>query len=323
MKNKVYKHLAFSLSYTLPILVVSGVLFSTGFLFNDAIGDFLIDMGGYAYFLSFVVLAASIAFSIGDRVAIVPALMGGYLLKDGSVGLLGAVVIGLFAGYLTKIVVHSSHRIPRLLQGILPVFIYPVLLTLMTIGLAYLMNQYLSVYVYDLYLFLFYNHHVLIIILSIVFASLMAFDFGGFVNKTVYLIAILSLADGMSSTVLAATIIGGMIPPLTVSVLQLIKPRMSYPYSWWKTGVLGLCFMTEGAIPYIEKKPKTNRIIMMMGSGLAGGIVGFFGITTRIPHGGILITLFMNEWYYFVLALIIGTCLSVILNMIFQPKENH
>ncbi len=320
MNNGIYKKLTYSLAYILPILVVSGVLFSIGFLFEPPFQSFLFEVGLNTYYLSYAVLAAAIAYAIGDRVAIVPALIGGYLLKDGSVGLLGAVVIGFFVGYLTKAFMSLFSGVPRTLSGILPIFIYPVIITLMTLGLSYLMNQYLSDPLTEVYAFLFYDYHWLVIVLSVVLSSLMAFDLGGPVNKMAYLIAIVSLADGLTSTIMAAVIAGGMVPPLVVSVIQMFSQDENERHYWWKTGILGLSFMSEGAINFVERDKNTIRPLMMIGSGVSGGVVGWFSLSTRLPHGGILISLFMNEWYYFLLALVIGMVVTSILLAIFSSK---
>lgn len=319
MKPDIYKKLTYSLSYTLPILVVSGVLFSIGFLFDPPFGSFLLDVSDYAFYLSYAVLAAAIAYAIGDRVAIIPALIGGFLLKDGTVGLLGAVIIGFFVGYLTKAFINVFSGIPRLISGIFPTFIYPVLITAMTLGLAYLMNQFLSDWLYNGYMLLFYDHQWLVFGFSVVLAALMAFDLGGPINKAAYLIAIMTLANGKSSTVMAAVIAGGMVPPLAVSIIQMLTKKEEGA-KWWMTGILGLCFMSEGAIGFVEKDKKTIRPIMMIGSGLTGGAVAWFELATRIPHGGIFMILFMSKWYLFLLALLIGIAIILILLVLFRPK---
>lgn len=319
MNNGIYKKLTYSLSYLLPILIVSGVLFSIGFLFDPPFGSFLINVGLYAFYLSYAVVAAAIAYAIGDRVAIIPALIGGYLLKDGSVGLLGAVMIGFFVGYLTKAVMNVCAGVPRLLSGIFPIFIYPVLITMMTLGLAYLMNQYLSIPMNHIYLFLFYDHRWLVIIISLIFSAMMAFDFGGPVNKIAYIIAIMSLADGMTSTVMAAVIAAGMVPPLVVSLITMFDKK-DEDAKWWVTGIRGLCFMTEGAISFVNRDKKTIKPLMMIGSVVAGGIVSWFSIRTRLPHGGIFISLFMSKWYLFLLAILAGVFVTLVLILIFMPK---
>lgn len=322
MKEGIYKKLAYSLTYTLPILVVSGVLFSIGFLFDPPFGSFLIDVGVYAYYLSYAVIAAAIAFAIGDRVAIVPALIGGFLLKDGSIGLFGSVIIGFFVGYLTKAIIQLFSDIPRLLSGIFPIFIFPVLVTLMTIGLSFLMNEYLSSIFYEGYSILFYNHQWLVISFSVILGALMAFDLGGPVNKIAYMIAIMTLADGLTSTIMAAVIAGGMVPPIAVAFIQMVDKRDAQN-KWWMTGILGLCFMSEGAIGFVERDKKTIRPLMMFGSGITGGIVAWFGLSTRLPHGGVFISLFMSQWYLFLIAIAIGVVITLILCLFFMLKINQ
>lgn len=320
--SAMFKRLTYSLSYTLPILVVSGTLFSIGFLFDPPLGSFLVDVGVYAYYLSYAVLAAAIAYAIGNRVAIVPALIGGFLLFQGTTGLFGSVVIGFFVGYLTMAVTNLFEKVPKMISGLLPIIIYPVIITLMTLGLVYLMNQFAGDYIHIVISFLFYDHPVLVVILATLLATMMAFDLGGPINKIAYLIAIMSLADGLTSTVMAAVIAGGMVPPLVVSLIQLIKPKET-DATWWVTGILGLSFMTEGAISYVEKDKKIRTSMMMIGSGIAGGIVGYFAINTRLPHGGILITLFMNEWYYFFLALGVGIFITLLLLGLVSVFKKH
>ncbi len=319
MNNGIYKRLTYSLSYLLPILIVSGVFFSIGFLFDPPFGSFLIDVGTYAYYLSYAVLAGAIAYTIGDRVAIIPALIGGFLLKDGSVGLLGAVIIGFFVGYLTRAIISLFSNVPRLLSGILPIFIYPVLITTMTLGLSFLMNSYLSTPMNIAYLFLFYDHHWLVMLFSVVLSAMMAFDFGGPINKIAYLFAIMTLADGMTSTVMAAVIAGGMIPPLVAAIIELFDKKDN-DKKWWVTGLRGLCFMTEGAIAFVDQDKKTIRPVMMIGSAIAGGIVGWFSLRTRLPHGGVLIVFFMSKWYLFLLAIAISTVVTLFLLLFFMPK---
>ncbi len=322
MKDSIYKRLTFSLSYTLPILVVSGVLFSIGFLFDPPLGSFLLDVSDYAYYLSYAVLAAGIAYAIADRVAIIPALLGGFIIMNGTMGLLGAALVGFFAGYLTKGIMDLFSSIPRLLTGMLPLFVYPVVVTLMTLGFTFLLNTYVDYYVYHMYEILFYDYRWLVITFSVILASFMAFDLGGPVNKIAYLIAIMTLADGLSSTIMAAVIAGGMVPPLVVAVIQLFN-RKETVVKWWMTGILGLCFMTEGAISYVEQDKKTLVPMMMIGSGVAGGIVGWFGISTKLPHGGILVALFMNNGYLFLLAIAVGVVITLLIIVVFLRKINE
>ncbi len=320
MVNNFYKRLTYGLSFALPILVVSGVLFSMSFMINTPFSGFLLDVSTYAYYLSYAVFAAGIAFAIADRVAMVPGLIGGFLLYDGTTGLLGALIIGFFAGFLTKALVSLFTNVPKRLIGIFPIFIYPVITTAMTLGLAYLLNQYASVLISDVNAFLFYDHHWLVIVFSVIFAAMMAFDMGGKINKIAYMIAIMTMANGLPSTIMAAVIAGGMVPPLVVSVIQMFHHKNESD-KWWVTGILGLSFMTEGAIPFVENNRKIITPLMMIGSGAAGGIVSWFSLSTRIPHGGILITIFMNnDWYYFFLALLIGMVITFILLTVFSKK---
>ena len=321
MNKGIYKRLTLSLSYTLPILVVSGVLFSISTFFQSAFGSYLYLLGNYAFYIAYSVLSAGIAFAIADRVAIVPALIGGYLLKDGTMGLLGAVIVGFFVGYLVKACLQVFEGVPKTMSGILTVFVIPVIVTAIAIGLVYLMNTYIDTWFDDAYLLIFYRYAWLVIALSVLGAAFMAYDLGGPVNKIVYMIAIASIVNGLSSTLMAAVIAGGMIPPLTASVMTLFRKKEENQ-TWWMTGLLGLFFMTEGAIPFAERNRKWIIPIMMIGSGIAGGIVGWFSLATRIPHGGILIVFFMTNWYYFLLALIIGVVITSILLIVFASKIN-
>ena len=190
----------------------------------------------------------------------------------------------------------------------------------MTIGLVYLLNQHASDVILNVYRFLFYDYRWLMIVISMILASLMSFDFGGPINKLAYLIAIITMANGLSSTMMAAVIAGGMIPPLSVSLITLFS-KTEEKKDWWKIGVMGLCFMSEGAISFVQKQGKHITAFFMIGSAIAGGVVTWFDVTTRIPHGGIFITLFMNTWYWFILALCMGTIISIILFVIFKPKK--
>lgn len=317
----------------LPFVVGGGILIALSFLFDfknagginygeaSRIAFFLKTLGETAFSFMLPILAGYIAFSIGDRPALAPGFIGGALAKNGDAGFLGALIAGFLAGYTLNILRKVFDRLPKSLEGIKPVLLYP-LFSILIVG--FVMNFIIIPPVEDLNTVM--NNYLNTlggsnrIILGILLGAMMAFDMGGPINKAAYVFGLASLSEG-NGHIMAAVMAGGMVPPLGIAMAtSLFKEKFTKAeIDAGKTNyIMGLSFITEGAIPFAAADPKTVIPSAIIGSALAGGLSEMFGASSPAPHGGIFVLPVIENGLLYLASILIGSLVTAILLKMFK-----
>ncbi|MCB1766846.1 MAG: PTS transporter subunit EIIC, partial [Candidatus Competibacteraceae bacterium] len=321
-----YKHLMTGVSYMIPFVVAGGLLIAISFaigginVFEDAnagtLGWTLFQIGAKAGFTLMVpVLAGYIAYSIADRPGIAPGMIGGMIASTIGSGFLGGIAAGFLAGYSVKWM--SDHiRLPRTLDGLKPVLILPLLGTLIVGLLMYfVVGEPVAVALASITAWLKGMQGGSAIFLGLLLGAMMAFDMGGPVNKSAYAFATGLIVSGVYAP-MAAVMAAGMTPPLGLALATLLfKNRFSLDEreAGGATAVLGISFITEGAIPYAAKDPLRVIPALMIGSAVTGALSMVFGCELRVPHGGVFVLPIPNAVTNlgpYLLAIVIGTVVT-------------
>lgn len=295
-----YKHLMTGVSYMLPLVVAGGLCIALAFAFGGIYGfeeegtlaAALMQIGGGTAFALFVaVLSGFIAFSIADRPGIAPGLVGGMLASTLGAGFLGGIVSGFLAGYLTKFLADNI-KLPTNLEGLKPVLILPFLATL-TVGLLmiYVIAPPVAAVLNTMTGWLEGLEGTNRVVLGLILGSMMAFDMGGPVNKAAYTFAV-GLLGSEIYTPMAAVMAAGMTPPLGLALAGYLFPERFDAEERQARGpaaVLGISFITEGAIPFAAKDPLRVIPSLMVGSAVAASLSMLFNVQLLAPHGGIFV----------------------------------
>lgn len=334
--RKLYKHLMNGVSHMLPFVVGGGVLIALGFLIDTIAGNanvggnfgftnpiaavvFWIGKAAFAFMLP--ILAGYISQSIADRPGLLPGIVGGYLATTGATlssptgddsavsGFLGALLAGFVAGVLVNILKKAFNWLPKSMDGIKPVFIYPLLGTLL-IGIVMLaINPFIGILNSGLANGLSSLGETSKLLLSIVLAAMMATDMGGPFNKAAYVFGTAAIADG-NTWIMAAVMIGGMVPPIAIALSTTFNKK-KWTKEELKNGpvnyLMGLCFITEGAIPYAAADPLRVIPSCMVGSAVAGAVSSLFGCACPAPHGGIFTFAVVDKPLGYIVALVAGS----------------
>jgi fructose PTS system EIIBC or EIIC component len=329
-----YKHLMTGVSYMLPIVVAGGILIALAFAFGGIMPQgypqgtlawALMNIGGTTAFALFVpVLAAFVAYSIADRPGIAPGIIGGMLATSVGSGFLGGLVAGFLAGYLT-LWLNNTIKLPKNLQGLKPVLILPLLSTLV-IGLAmiYVIGPPMKVVNDALTNFLKGMQTGSAIVLGLILGAMMAFDMGGPVNKAAYAFSV-GLLSSQVYAPMAAVMAAGMTPPLGLALAAILfKNRFTADEQEAASAaaVLGISFITEGAIPFAARDPFRVIPSLMVGSAITGALSMAFGCQLMVPHGGIFVLFIPNAVVNlpgYLLAIVIGTVVTC--GMLFVLKS--
>jgi PTS system fructose-specific IIC component len=328
-----YKHLMTGVSYMLPVVVAGGLLIALSFAFGgiyagDAKGTFgwaLMQIGGATAFALFVpVLAGFIAYSIADRPGIAPGLISGMLANSVGAGFLGGIVAGFIAGYLTRFL-NDKIKLPDNLQGLKPVLILPLISTLV-VGLLmiFVIGPPVGKVLAALTAWLTGLQEGSAIILGLILGAMMAFDMGGPVNKAAYTFSVGLLASKIYAP-MAAVMAAGMVPPLSLALAAtLFKDRFTADEQEASKAafVLGISFITEGAIPYAARDPFRVIPSIMVGGALTGALSMLLGAHLLVPHGGIFVLLIPNAVTHllsYILAIAAGTVAAA--GMLFVLKR--
>ncbi len=319
-----YRHLMTGVSYMLPVVVAGGLLIALAFAFGGiyageqagTLGWALMQIGGATAFSLFVpVFSAFIAFSIAQRPGITPGLVGGMLATTVGSGFLGGIVAGFIAGYLTAFL-NEKIRLPENLQGLKPVLILPFLSTL-AVGLLmiYVVGPPVKVVLTALSDWLQGMQHTSALFLGLILGAMMAFDMGGPVNKAAYTFGVGLLSSKIYGP-MAAVMAAGMTPPLGLALAATVfKSRFTEEEQEASKAafVLGISFITEGAIPFAARDPFRVIPCIMLGSAVTGAISLGFGCTSMVPHGGIFVLLIPNAVSHLVtyaVAILAGTLVT-------------
>lgn len=335
----IYKHLMNGVSNMLPFVVGGGILIAISFLFgfnafdpNDPtyhpIAEALMTIGGgNAFALMVPVLAGFIAMSIADRPGFAAGMVGGMLASSGGAGFLGGLVAGFLAGYLVVGLKKVLAGIPASLEGIKTILLYPLLgIALTGFIMVFVVNKPVGALNTAISEWLSGLGTGNAILLGIILGLMMAFDMGGPVNKAAYVFGTGLLANGVYEP-MAAIMAAGMVPPLGIAIATtLFKKKFSkQDQEAGKVNyIMGLSFITEGAIPFAAADPVRVIPSLMAGSAVAGALSMMFSIGLRAPHGGVfVIPLVDGSWLAYLLAVIIGAVVSaVLLGILKKPVTN-
>ncbi|MGS0580321.1 PTS fructose transporter subunit IIC [Xanthomonas oryzae pv. oryzicola] len=323
-----YKHLMTGVSFMLPFVTAGGLLIALAFALGGIYaGDdahqgtlawSLFQIGAKAGFTLMVpALAGYIAYSIADRPGIAPGMIGGLVAANLNAGFLGGIIAGFIAGYGVA-ALNRTITLPRNLEGLKPVLILPVLGTLL-VGLAmmYVFGQPVADLLAWLTAWLRGMQGSSALLLGLLLGGMMAFDMGGPVNKAAYAFST-GLIASQVYTPMAAAMVAGMTPPLGIALATWVfRNRFTAEERGSATaaGVLGLAFVTEGAIPYAARDPLRTIPALVMGSAVAGAISMTAGAELKAPHGGIFVLLIPNAVTHllnYVLALVVGVVVTAI-----------
>lgn len=326
-KAGVYKHLMTGVSFMLPFVVAGGLLIAIAFalggiyVYEDqyagTLGHTLFQIGAKGAFTLMVpALAGYIAYSIADRPGIAPGMTGGVIAGAIGAGFLGGIVAGFIAGYavlmLTRII-----RLPRTLQGLMPVLILPLLGTAITgLLMYYVVGAPTAKVLAALTAWLQGMQGSSAAILGLILGGMMAVDMGGPINKAAYVFGTTLIASNVTEP-MAAVMCAGMTPPLALAIASKLFPSR-FTAEEREAGnaafVLGLAFVTEGAIPFAARDPLRVIPSLIAGSAIAGAICMVLGVQLKVPHGGIFVLPIPNAVVNlpgFAIALVVGTLVSV------------
>ncbi|HEY0836732.1 MAG TPA: PTS fructose-like transporter subunit IIB [Azospirillum sp.] len=330
-----YKHLLTGVSFMLPFVVAGGLIIALSFVFGieafkepGTLPAALMQIGGEAAFgLMVPVLAGYIAYSIADRPGLAPGFIGGMLAAKIGAGFLGGIVAGFLAGYVARWL-RDHIRLPMNLEGLKPVLIIPLLATLVVgLMMVYVIGTPVAAIMAGLTGFLQSMTGANAVALGLLLGGMMALDMGGPVNKAAYTFAVGLLASN-TYTPMAAVMAAGMTPPLGIALATMLaKNRFTVQEqeAGKAAGVLGLAFITEGAIPFAAKDPLRVIPAAMAGSAAAGALSMWFGCGLRAPHGGVFVLAIPNAVAPlggYVLAIVAGTLVTTLaLVVLKRPVE--
>ncbi|MFT8362479.1 MAG: fructose-specific PTS transporter subunit EIIC [Sporolactobacillus sp.] len=323
--SKIYKDLMNGISHMLPFVVGGGILLAVSFLLEQWLGknnSLVLMLGSIAggqtgaFHFLIAVLAGYIAYSIGDRPALMPGMVGGFMAYSSNAGFLGGLAAGFLAGWIVIFLKKCLKNLPQTLDGLKPILLYPVFGLLITGGLMY--------YIFDP-IFKWINTGLIdglnhlgtgnAVILGIVLGGMMAIDMGGPFNKAAYTFAIGVFTTGAhdGGLMMAAVMAGGMVPPLAIAFATSVF-KNKWNEEERKAGltnyVLGASFITEGAIPFAAADPLRIITPSVIGSAIAGGLTQLWKISIPAPHGGIFVILLSNHKLLFIVSILIGALLA-------------
>ena len=354
--HNIYTQLMNGVSHMLPFVIGGGILIAIAFLIDSASGitggpnfgtttaaaKFFKTIGGFAFNMMLPVLAGFIAMAIADRAALAVGFVGGILAMNGSTfadptggkvsaGFLGALFAGFLAGYLVLGLKKLCSHFPKSLEGIKSILIYP-LCGIFLIGVVMALINPLMIWInVGLTGLLSGISTSAAIVVGLIVGGMMATDMGGPINKAAYLFATASLAspgaNGMGFRIMAACMIGGMVPPLAIALCTTLFKKRFTPrerQSGLVNYVMGLSFITEGAIPFAAADPLRVLPAMIVGSAVSGGLSMALGCQLHAPHGGIFVLPTITNPLGYFLALIVGMVVGCLLLAWFKkplPKE--
>ena len=340
IRRQLYKHLMNGVSHMLPFVIGGGILIAIAFLLDDysidpsnfgmntPVAAWFKTIGGAAFGFMLPILAGFIAQSIADRPGLAVGFVGGALAASGATfanpggdipsAFLGALVAGFAAGYFMKWLEKLCDKLPQSLEGIKPVLIYPLCgITVIGIVMCAInpivgaLNAWISGVLSSM-------GTTSLVPLGIILGAMMATDMGGPLNKAAYVFGTAALAEQneVGWMIMAAVMVGGMVPPIAIALATLIFPK-KFTVAERKAGpvnfIMGFCFITEGAIPFAAADPLHVIPSLMVGSGVAGALSMAFRCTLMAPHGGIFVFPVVGHWALYLVALAIGSVVSCLL----------
>ena len=331
--HQIYKHLMNGVSHMLPFVVGGGILIAIAFL----IDGFSVDLnslpadqranfgtitqgaalfkgiGGTAFGFMLPILAGFIAMSIADRPGLAVGFVGGSIAANGTSGFLGALVAGFVAGYIVNLLKKIFSKLPESLDGVKPVLLYPLLgIFLIGVIMQFVVEPPIGALNTAINNGLNGLNGASAVVLGVLLGGMMAIDMGGPVNKAAYVFGTASIAAG-NYNIMAAVMIGGMVPPIAIALATIFfknkftaEERKAGPTNF----IMGLSFITEGAIPFAASDPLHVLPACAVGSAVAGGLSMAFGCTLMAPHGGIFVVPTIGNPLMYLVALVIGAFIA-------------
>ncbi|UQX78912.1 fructose-specific PTS transporter subunit EIIC [Mannheimia haemolytica] len=332
-KKGLYKHLMTGVSHMLPLVVAGGLLIAISFMFGiEAFKDetiagglpkALMDIGGGAAFhLMIAVFAGYVAFSIADRPGLAVGLIGGMLATTAGAGILGGIVAGFLAGYTVKFL-NGAIQLPASLTSLKPILILPLLgSAIVGLLMIYVINPPVKALMDALVEWLNTMGQTNAIILGIILGAMMCTDMGGPVNKAAYTFGV-GLIASQQYMPMAAVMAAGMVPPIGMAIATLIA-RSKFNTNQRDAGkasfVLGLCFISEGALPFVAADPVRVIASSILGGATAGAISMALGITLQAPHGGSFVIPFVSQPLMYLAAIAIGSLVTGVVYAAIKQK---
>ena len=341
--HQIYTQLMNGVSHMLPFVVGGGILIAIAFLLDGLMVDMnaldvaeranfgtitpaaamFKQIGDVAFGFMLPVLAGFIAMAIGDRPALALGFVGGMMAANGTSGFLGALVAGFAAGYIILGLRKICEKLPEALEKIAPVLIYPVVgILVMGMLMLFVVEPIMGGINTALNNGLTSMGSSSKIVLGLILGGMMAIDMGGPFNKAAYVFGSAAIAAG-NYDIMAAVMVGGMVPPCAIALATLLfkdkftkEERESGPANF----IMGLAFITEGAIPFAAADPLHVLPACIIGSGLAGAMSMAFGCTLMAPHGGIFVVPVMGNAVLYLVALVVGTVVSAVLLGLLKKK---
>ena len=341
--HQIYAQLMNGVSHMLPFVIGGGILIAIAFLIDGLsidinslpadqranfgtitpIAAMFKQIGGVAFGFMLPILAGFIAMAIGDRPALALGFVGGMMAANGKSGFLGALVAGFVAGYLILALRKACDKLPTALEKIAPVLIYPVVgILVMGLFMMFIVEPIMGGINTGLNNALTGMGSSSKVVLGLVLGGMMAIDMGGPFNKAAYVFGTAAIAAG-NYDIMAAVMIGGMTPPCAIALATILfkdkftkEERESGPTNF----IMGLAFISEGAIPYAAADPLHVLPSCIAGSAIAGGISMFFGCTLMAPHGGIFVFTVVGNALMYLVALVVGTAVSAVLLGLLKKK---
>lgn len=344
----IYKHLMNGVSHMLPFVIGGGILIALAFLFDDysidpsnfgkntPLAAYLKTIGEQAFGMMLPILAGFIAMSIADRPGLAVGLVAGMIAKMGATfanpaggdvnaGFLGALFAGFVGGYIVVGLRKLFSKLPKSLEGIKPVLLYPVIGIFLAAVVTTFINPYMGMINDGLTHFLNGMGGASRIVLGMVLGGMMSIDMGGPFNKAAYVFGTAQLAEG-NFEVMAAVMAGGMVPPIAIALCTTFfkkkftaKDRQSGIVNY----VMGLSFITEGAIPFAAQDPLRVIPSCIIGSALAGGLSMAFGCTLRAPHGGIFVLPTIGNPFMYLAAVVAGAAVGCVILGFLKKNVNE
>ncbi len=342
--HQLYPQLMNGVSHMLPFVVGGGILIAIAFLIDGLLVDMnaldvaeranfgtitpaaamFKQIGDVAFGFMLPVLAGFIAMAIGDRPALALGFVGGMMAANGTSGFLGALVAGFAAGYIILGLRKACEKLPEALEKIAPVLIYPVVgILVMGLLMLFVVEPIMGGINTALNNGLTSMGSSSKIVLGLILGGMMAIDMGGPFNKAAYVFGSAAIAAG-NYDIMAAVMVGGMVPPCAIALATLLfkdkftkEERESGPTNF----IMGLAFITEGAIPFAAADPLHVLPACIVGSGLAGAMSMAFGCTLMAPHGGIFVVPVMGNAVMYLVALVVGTVVSAVLLGLLKKKN--
>lgn len=341
--HQIYTQLMNGVSHMLPFVVGGGILIAIAFLIDGLCVDMnalaeaeranfgtitpvaalFKNIGGVAFGFMLPVLAGFIAMAIGDRPALAVGFVGGMMAANGSSGFLGALVAGFAAGYIIKALIAVCEKLPDALEKIAPVLLYPLFgILIMGLLMTFIVEPVMGAINGAMNNGLMSMSGSSKVVLGLILGGMMAIDMGGPFNKAAYVFGTAAIAAG-NYDIMASVMIGGMVPPCGIALATLLfknkftkAERESGPTNF----IMGLAFITEGAIPFAAADPIHVLPSCVAGSAVAGALSMAFGCTLMAPHGGIFVFPVVGNALMYVAALVVGTIVSAVLLGVLKKK---